>query len=251
MGLTTAGYLALASLVVGAAGTGYSVYSQNQAAKTQDTFALLNAQMGREQGQLQARLAMAQANIQAQTAQANERIGMANANAIRGDAEARTRASEQNIINTRADQERFQSTQRSMMSASGLVDSTGSPLDLLADTASAHQMQLAEMQYQTELERRQLFREADMTALGARMSGLDAGMETLKGMSQAAAARMSSRQATLNGYAGAAQADAMRSQAVATGISGAGSAIGSAYGFSREGSLRFGTKQTYGGPTYM
>ena len=235
MGWEAATYLAVASLVVGAAGTGYGIYTQNQAAKTQDTFALLNAQMGRQQGQLQARLAMAQANIQAQTAHANERIGMANANAIRGDAEARTRASEQNIISTRADQERFQSTQRSMMSASGLVDSTGSPLDLLADTASAHQMELAEMQYQTELERRQLFREADMTA----MSGLDAGNEMLKGMSQAAAARMSSRQATLTGYSESAKANAMRSQAVATGIQGTGSALGSSYNYYREGAFRF------------
>ena len=113
-GLDAAAYVAIASAVVGAAGTGYSYYASQQQAKQSK----LNAQ--------------AQANAMS--------------------AEQQRQALEANQAQQRKvmEQRRFTAAQQAALADTGFLSTTGSPLDILADTHTAQQRELADLGYQRD-----------------------------------------------------------------------------------------------------
>lgn len=98
-----------------------------------------------------------------------------NALRLRQFAEARTTASREEIRRKRADFERFQSSQRSSIAASGVTEQ-GSPLELLVETAGKAELALDEMQREINYERRDLIDRAYMEERDAGVAGIMANL---------------------------------------------------------------------------
>lgn len=235
MGLET---IALASLALGAVGTGLQFYGQQQAAATQQQFALLNAQAQSEAASMQSRLAMANAQLQQTQANLERSAQEVNAQALRGEADARTRAATENARREREAQREWMARLRAQQAASGLVDSTGSPLALLEKAAEQQQLSIAEGLYQTELERRTLFQEATNTDRGAAFAGIQGNLRYLDGLNQAAAFRQEGIQSRINALGTVAQAQASQAGALGGLIGNVSGLASSGYNFYRQGAFR-------------
>lgn len=244
MGLET---IALASLALGAVGTGLNFYGQQQAAASQEQFALLNAQANLESTNMQSRLAMARAQMEQTQANLERSTQEINAQAIRGEADAKTRAAVANAARERQDQEEWNARLRAKFAKSGAIDTTGSPLALLEQAAEREHMAIAEGMYQGELERRQLFYNARETDRGATFAGIQGNLRYLEGLGQASAFRAQGYQGTLDSMGTVATARASRSAAVGGLIGGIAGLGSQTYDFYRQGAFRgfgWGAKPT-------
>lgn len=208
---------AIIATAVTAIGTGISYYGQQQAAKTQSTFALLNAQAQQAQASMQSKMAVSQAAFNAQQVANEQKAGLVNANALRDEADQRTRASQINIARNQEDQARFRSMLLARQGKSGTVAGTESPLEALKKTAELQASENSEMAYQTEIQRRQLFREAEGAERGANMLGIQRDITLMEGSARASAYRAQGVQAQLQGIAGV-QAARGASYAAAGGL---------------------------------
>jgi len=233
----TVGWLALAGTAVG---TGVSVYGQRQAAKTQRAIAEYNAEQQELEARAQFAAMQAQAEVARQQAEANYALAQAQAQAAFANAkQLEDQALSQDAINRsnsrkRADDyERMQSQQRVAIAASGIVESTGTPLDLLAETAARIQQDKDEQHYVNEIERRSIFREADLQRLGGQFALVGATLERDSGLAEAglrtasahATARSGRAQAEITRLTGAASERAGNRAAVGTIFSGVNSGI--------------------------
>lgn len=170
-------------------GTGISVVSQISQAKTQEKIARFNAQIEQgnarlqmlsqmgalQQQRAQSALALKQAEINFQMAQAEAGARDANAMRIRQAADARAASSREAIRRKRLDHARFMATQRAKIAASGVVDSTGSPLELLAETAGQMQLAVEEMHQEANIDLTEARNEATMENFGANLMRAGAG----------------------------------------------------------------------------
>lgn len=212
--------------VAGAVGTGYSIYQSNQASKTAqhqgELQALIGAQSARQQGEagrIQAQIGFAQAETQRRAAEA-EAASMRQQAGVLGwsdlEGQARQRLADRRLI----------AAQEAGVAKSGLM-ATGTPLELMVETAGLQQLSIAETHRQTELERLQLLHSADLAEYqGSQyaMQGLDAKLQGVASLAAANRGRYDSEIARLAGYQ---QANAYKSQAIATGIQGVGNFAGS------------------------
>lgn len=212
--------------VAGAVGTGYSIYQSNQASKTAqnqgELQALIGAQSARQQGEagrIQAQIGFAQAETQRRAAEA-EAASMRQQAGVLGwsdlEGQARQRLADRRLI----------AAQEAATAKSGLV-ATGTPLELMVETAGLQQLSIAETHRQTELERLQLLHSADLTEYQGNqfaMQGLDA---KLQGVASIAAANRGRYDSEIARLAGRQQASNYKAQAVATGIQGASNFAGS------------------------
>jgi hypothetical protein len=189
-------------VALSAIGTGVAYYGQQQAAKTQETFALLNAQAGQAQAQMQSRLATANAAFEAQKTSNEQQAAQVTAAGLRDEAEQRTRAGQINIARQQEDQARFRSMLLARAGKSGTVAGTGSSLDILASAAELQALENAESHYQTQIQRRQLFREAEGVERGADFLGIQREINIMEGEARAGAYRAQGVQAQLQGLAG-------------------------------------------------
>jgi len=127
----------------------------------------------------------------------------------------------------------FIAQQRAAVAASGVVDTTGSPLALLADSAKQEQYAADETLYQVESAQRQLYFDADMQ----RNAGTVAGMQGLGFRAESAGAMgsigMAEAQARLDYLGARAGATAMRNGATASLIGGIGDAFSGGYNLYR------------------
>lgn len=221
--------LGVAGLVVSAVGAGVSYYQQNKAADTQSEMALLNAQSQRQALEQQGRAASMQALINESLAQKERAAAEANARLLERQAAAGTRVTTENTRRGREDMARLMAVQRAAAAKNGFVDTTGSPLSLLASTAEEEQRMADAMRYEDEMSRRSLFKEAGEQ----RNAGIMAGIAGLSARASGAAARsqaaMGQSQARLDLYAARAGASAMRTGAASGLISAAGGLATSAY----------------------
>lgn len=231
MAFTTTAVLSTMALLATAAGSAMAYSSQQSAAKSNEAMALANAQAqtraARNSGQLQA----AQAQLEAIKAGKEGESAAANAAAMRAQVEAESRNSQENIRREGQDWTKVMAQQRAAIAARGVVDTTGSPLELLVKGAGEQQLAMEEMRYADEIKRRQGFREADLEAVRGKVAGLDVGMSLLR---QAAAQNniaMGTSQARLDLLGARAQSAGMRNQATAGLISSAGSLAGSYYSY--------------------
>lgn len=219
-------WIAIGSAVVGAVGTGYSIYQSNQAAKTAqqqgELQALIGAQSARQQGEagrIQAQIGFAQAESQRKAAEAEaanlrQQAGVLGWSDLEGQARQRL-----------ADR-RFIAAQEAATAKSGLV-AAGTPLELMVETAGLQQLSIAETHRQAELERLQLLHSADLAEFqGSQfaMQGLDSKLQGVASLAAANRGRYDSEIARLAGYQ---QAKAYKAQAVATGIQGVSNLAGS------------------------
>jgi hypothetical protein len=240
MGIAVPTLLGVGSLVLGGVGAGLQFFGQRQAAQAQEQYAILNSQAQIAQASMSGRIAQAQAAMAETQARAEQANQLANAAALRREADSRSRLAAENMRRMQDEQARWRDSLRARQAASGVVNTTGSPLDLLADAAEAQQMELADSLYQTDLERRSLLDQAQGEERGAAISGIQGNLRYLEGVAAGTAARAAATQARI----GAAQArDTGAAQRVAAGAGLAGNFAqlgGDAYSVYRQGGFRFG-----------
>jgi hypothetical protein len=126
---------------------------------------------------------MAEAQFRLRQSEANAKF--ANANMIDQTALAQSRVARESIRRKGGEYRRMQGTQRAAIAASGVVESTGTPLDILAETAAQIQLDREDALYTDELNRRSLFREADMERLGGKMALAGATFERSSALAEA------------------------------------------------------------------
>lgn len=221
--------IALVAVAASAAGAGISYSAQQSAAKDNAQLALLNAQAQTQAAKQAGQLGAMQASINAQLAQKDEDAAKANADALERQAAIGTGIAQDNIRKTREEYARMLAAQRVQAAKAGVADTTGSPLELLMQTASKEQSTADQMRYEDEVNRRGLFG----GAVEQRNAGVMAKIQGLSQQAQGANARGSAlnqiAQAKLDLYAARAQSQAMRNQAVGGLISSTGSIASGAY----------------------
>lgn len=197
-GLEVLVYAGLAASLVGGGITAYSSYSQG---KTQQAIASFNSAQQEKESRMQLLAMQTQANLQKSAAEAQfamraqeAQAAFNNATSIENQAEGQDRINRVNLAKRREDLERAQATARNAIAASGAVESSGTPLDILAETAGTIQRDQEEQHYENELTRTSLLREASMERLGGSLALAGA---TLDRSSEVAAAGL--RQASARG----------------------------------------------------
>lgn len=147
--------------LLSAFGIGMDAKNGMDAYKTQKKMAELNFQMQSDAINQQRQASTMQAAINSQLASSEKAALERNASVLEQQAGVVTSVGRENARRTREDFARMLATQRSSLAKSGLLDTTGSPLQMLAATAEQEQRAVDEQNYQTESQRRGLFREAD------------------------------------------------------------------------------------------
>lgn len=229
--------LSVIGLALGALGTGVSYYSQQEAAKTQQQFAVLNAQAAQVQASMQAQQATSQAALSAQQARNQQKAGEVQAAALRDEAEQATRVAQLNIGRQMEEQARVRSMMQAKQGASGAIVGQGSQLDILIESAQLAAQQNAESIYQVNNQRRQLYRQAEGAQLGADTNSLQAGIELMQGEARASAYRAQGVQAQIRGLAGVDAARGASMGALGGAVAGFGGLAFKAYDLNRLGAF--------------
>lgn len=240
-GLEVLLYAGIAASLVGG---GVAAYGSYQTGKTNQAIASFNAANREKEARTQLMAMQTQANIQKSAAEAEfamraqeAQAKFNNAASIENQALGQDRINRVNLSKRREEMERAASTQRATIAASGAVETSGTPLDILAETAATIQQDQEEQHYEGELNRTTLFREAQMERLGGSLALAGA---TLDKSSQVAAAGLRKaagrgeylagmREAQIGRLSGKASAKAGAIQAGATLFSSIGSAAGTGY----------------------
>src|SRR5262245_17591663 len=125
---------------VGAIGAGVSYFSGVAAADTQEQLALLNAQSQTQSIQQAGEVNRMQAAINEPLGKADEAAANANANMYREKAEADSTANREAIRQGREESARLLAATRTAIAKAQLVDTTASPLELMAAQERQKQM---------------------------------------------------------------------------------------------------------------
>ena len=223
--------LGIISLIVGAVGAGLQYRASRQAATQQNALANLNFQMQSDSIRQQREAAGMQSLINQQMASQEKAALDRNAAVLEQQAGVNTQAGRENVKRTREDYARMLAAQRAQIGKSGLADTTGSPLSMLADTAMEEQRAVDEIAFQTEGQRRNLFREAD----NQRLEGQRAEMDIYGAQATAGAAKLQASnalsQANLDLLGAQASSRGMRRAATGNLIASAGHLAQQAYAF--------------------
>lgn len=233
MAWMTSTYLAMAAIGASIAGSAVAYTGSVNAARSNDAIALANAQAATMAAKNQGSMQAAQAQLEAIKARKEQEAAFANAAGMRLKTEAESRAAQENIRRGREDFSKVLAQQRAATAARGVVDTTGSPLELLVKGAENQQLAEEEARYADEIARRQGFRAADLETVRGRVAGLDVGMSLLTAAAARNNAQMGATQARLNLFGERAQSQAMRTQATAGLISSAGSISRDFYSYRR------------------
>jgi len=189
------------------AGAGLSFYGQQQAAATAQRMGDYNYAVQKSQMEMQARIAQAEAQAQANIAGYN--AAAAQSEAVRAEQEARERAKR-----IRQDNERLLSAQRARFGSSG-VTSEGTPLAVMADTATIGEVAAADAIYEGDAKRMGFLREAAIQRYSQGISLLNANTQgwnaanagafampyKLQGQAEASGFRMGSYGSLIGGVA--------------------------------------------------
>lgn len=216
----------LPTLAIGlsAVGAGVSFIGGMQQAKAAEAISAQNAAIQQQNANMQAQSLRAQAELQRIQALANSRLRQAeagsqyaNADAMRQRAAVQEQINAENLRKQREQGQRLMATQRARFASAGVVESTGSPLSLLAETAGIIQRDLGERQYQNELQLSGLYQEAALERLGGEYALAGA---TLDKSSALSAARLTDASATATLLTGQRQAEITRlsGQSQASGL---------------------------------
>jgi hypothetical protein len=232
-----------------AAGAGVAAYGQYQSGKSAESIANYNAQNQRDQAemsmlQMQAQSeqikASAEANLALRTQEANARFQ--NATMLEDKAKSDDSVSRLNIRKKAEEYARMQGEQRAAIAGSGIVEASGSPLDLLAETAAKIQADQDVDHYANEVARRQTFREADLERLGGNMALAGATLDRNNALAEANLTESAGRISLLSGRR---EAEITRLTGSAARTEANYNAIGSL--ISGTGSLTKGVTKAYSG----
>lgn len=234
-GFSAGAWLAIAT-VVSAGASAYGSYQQGKAAEMMGNY---NAHQQELQTRMQLMGVQAQAEAQKRAAEAQfamrqqeAQARFNNAKTIENQVAGQSAAARETARRKTDEYQRFVAGQRSAIAASGIVESSGTPLDILAETAGKIQLEREDSLYADELKRRSLFREADLERLGGRLALAGASLDRSSSITSAAlnaAAgqakyRSGMRRAEITRLTGQADRYNANWQAVGTIISGVGSA---------------------------
>ncbi len=241
--------LPIISLITGAVGAGVSYAAAQSAASTQEQMALLNAQAQTQTARQTGQVNQMQAAINATLAEKDEAAARANAAMLDTQAETASSASREATRRAREEAARVLAAQRAAIAKSGFVDTTGSPLLLLADTAGKTQQQADNLRFEDEESRRALFRESALTRNQAILAGINATGQRASGLAAAQLATAEAAKAKLELYSQRAAASAARTQAVGGLFTAFGGLASDSYKnfYNKPGKL--GTKTTTSGGT--
>ncbi|SKA88883.1 hypothetical protein SAMN02745166_01502 [Prosthecobacter debontii] len=232
----------MASLVVSAivavVGAAVSAYGSYQSGKTQAAIANANAKEQERQAANNLNVLNAQSQMQAAEADVNFKLRQSEANARKRNAEQLEQQNLQQDAINRANLDKrrqefaaMQAEQRVALADSGVLEASGTPLDLLAETATKIQQDRDEQHLANEQKRRTLFSEADMERLGGELALQGATMDRNLGLTQAALTAFTGqaeynsgmRRAEITRLTGRAAKQAANYQAASTLISSLGS----------------------------
>lgn len=232
----------VSTLAIAAAGV--SAYGSYQQGKSQEAIATFNAHQREVEAKQQLMALQTQAALQKQQTDANFLLRSAeaearlnNADAIDQQALAQDAIDRENMRKRRTEFERMQGAQRATIAASGVAEATGTPLDLLAETAAKIQQDREEQQYAHEVRRRTLFHEGSLERLGGHLALTGATLERDSALAEAALYGASGQaqyqaglhEAEIGRLTGQAARQAANYQTAATIFSGLSSAAGTAY----------------------
>ncbi len=230
--------------VIALVGAGVSAYGQYQSGQTQSAIADFNAKQQERQARLGLMSTQAQANTIKQQAEANYRMRAeeakakeSNAVSLENQAYGQDRINRSNDKRRREDFNRMQGEQRAAIGASGVVEASGTPLDLLAETAAHIQLDQEEQHYSAELDRRTIFRQADMERLGGKFALAGATLDRDAGLAESGLVGARGRMEYLSGVrsaeitrlTGRAARTSANFGALGTILTGASSAYGQAF----------------------
>jgi hypothetical protein len=222
-------WIAIIGAVAGAVGTGMSYQAQQSAAKDNSQLALLNAQSQTQAARQAGELSAMQASINQALAAKDAEAANANAVALERQAAMGTNIAQDNIRKTREEFARMLAAQRVQAAKSGVADTTGSPLELMMQTASREQSEADKMRYEDEVNRRGLFASAQEQRNAGVMARIQGMSYAAQGMNSRAAANSQIAQSKLDLYAARAQSQAMRNQATGALVSQAGTTASGIY----------------------
>jgi hypothetical protein len=176
-----------APAAVGLIGTGISSYAQFRQGREQSALSRINLAAQTQANSQQQAIAAMQARFQQVALGQQQKALQTDAANERTAAEYETRAAQENIRRSRDDFARALASQRAAIAARGILSTTGSPLEMLLQSAEDQALSEADARTADELNRRSRFSRAGSLDYQARVAGLNKGMATL----QAAAQRQS------------------------------------------------------------
>ena len=135
----------------------------------------------------------------------------------------------------------LQGEQRAAIAASGVSESSGTPLDILAETAARIQQDQEEQHFAGEIQRRTLFSEAAMERLGGKLALAGATLDRDSGVAEAGLREAAGkaeylaglRTAQITRLTGKAAQSSANWQAAGTLFSGVSSAAGMGFTYSK------------------
>lgn len=189
--------LLVGSIVAGVIGGGISAYGQYQSGKSQNAIANANAREQERNAknslatlQMQSQMQAAQAEINFRLRKSESDAREQNAKGLENQALQQDQINRNNLNKRRQEFAAMQATQRTAIAASGVLEASGTPLDLLAETASKIQQDREEQGFANEVKRRTIFREADMERLGGELALQGATLDRNSGLATAALTEM-------------------------------------------------------------
>jgi hypothetical protein len=221
------------------AGAGVSAYGSYQQGKTSALMGQYNAHQQERNAQMQLMQMQAQSEAQKRAAEAQFALRnqeatarFNNAKTIENQVSGTSAAARESARRKTEQYQRFVSTQRANIAASGFVEASGTPLDILAETAGKIQLEREDALYADELARRSMFREADLERLGGQLAlagaSLDRSSSIASSVLTAAAGKaqynQGLREAEITRLTGANNQYAANWGAVGTVLTGIGSA---------------------------
>jgi hypothetical protein len=141
---------------------------------------------------------------------------------MRQQVEAESRVAQENIRRSRDAFSKDFGQMRAGLSESGVLASTGSPLDFLVSASEDQALSEAEMKWTDSINRNRGLRQADIEALQGRQAGLNASLFGIQIKAERSAAKLKMAQARLEGFGAQGQAAGMRAQANAGLVSSIG-----------------------------
>lgn len=175
-------FLAAAAPVIGLAGAGISAYSTARASREADQFSRINMLAQQQSLRQQGAIAAMQSRMSEVAAQHQAQALAMDAQNERNAAEYETRAAQENIRRQRQDFSRALAEQRAAIAARGVVDTTGSPLELLLKSAEDQAFAEANARAADEMNRRARFTRAGGLDYQSRLAGMNRQSAILAGM---------------------------------------------------------------------
>jgi hypothetical protein len=220
-------WIAVAGVAISAVSAGVSYYGQQEQAKSTSAMANYNAEVARQNADLQYRVAQRNDEYQRKIIEANQSVQIDASKVIQTQQTVAFDQAREDINRQRKEKEQLIARQRASYASSGVL-LEGSPLEVLAETAGVYQLQAADALYKADLQDRELDYKQRMAAYGANVEGFRTSLLDIQSYADRIGKRQAYSQAELNRLSGMNQASGMRTAAVGTLLSGVSNAASSA-----------------------